>query len=490
MDNVSPVSSLLTEAVEDPRRAADAGSDRRVGRSEDRSEGRSEDHPESRSEGRSGDRPESRSEGRRTGVTVLRWTTPPGLEEVSVAEARALLATSSATAHGEHRFEEKPLGLAGHCALATTAPAEAAEEVCRGMRSAYHLIRHRGHFTLGKPHEEVIATEIAAGTRGVSLPELEGGEHTFRVSCTRTGTHSFKSPDIEREVGSIVVERWNPPVDLEHYDVNLRIDIVEAVVLIGVQLTGEGMDKRYPWVYRPRVTLRTTIAYGMIALGRRALGEPPDTAALTAPPPRGDRGDGGTGTDADADAPGGRGTEAAPAAGAGQTAAATAGDAEAPGSTLRTLLDPFCGSGTIPIEAANLLPGARVLAADRDEEAVAGTRSNADATGVAVRIDLKTIDARDLDEHYETESVDAIVTNPPFGIRLHREADFYRLYRRFLTTAGLILRPRGVIVILVGKKRGLFNRVLREVGLYDLVEVRIIEIGGVYPGLFVLRKRE
>ncbi len=470
MNKDSPVSSLLTEAVEDPRHTTRAGSSRREKPSEDRSEGRSED--------------------RGGAVTVLRWTTPPGLEEVSVAEARALLTTSPATAGGEHLFEDKLFGLAGHCAVATTAAAEAAAEVCRGMRSAYHLIRHRGYFTLRSAHEEVTATEVAAGIRAVSLPELEDGSHSFRVSCTRTGTHVFKSPDIEREVGSIVVERWNPPVDLEHYDVNLRIDIVDAVVLIGIQLTGEGMDKRYPWVYRPRVTLRTTIAYGMIALARRALGEPPESAALPVP-----SGAGGTGTDAGA--PGGRRTAPAtapdageePATGAGETAPAGAMDAEAPGSPLRTLLDPFCGSGTIPIEAASLLPNARVLAADRDEEAVAGTRSNAEAAGVAVSIDPKAIDARDLDEHYAAESVDAIVTNPPFGIRLHREADFYRLYHRFLTTAGLILRPRGVIVILVGKRRGLFNRVLREVGLYDPVDVRIIEIGGVYPGLFVLRKR-
>ncbi len=74
-------------------------------------------------------------------------------------------------------------------------------------------------------------------------------------------------------------------------------------------------------------------------------------------------------------------------------------------------------------------------------------------------------------------------------MRLHKEADFRRLYERFLRTAHVILAPEGVIVMLVGKKRGLFNKLLRELALYDLLEVRIIEIGGVYPGIFVLRKR-
>ncbi|NBC30771.1 MAG: methyltransferase, partial [Spirochaetes bacterium] len=123
------------------------------------------------------------------------------------------------------------------------------------------------------------------------------------------------------------------------------------------------------------------------------------------------------------------------------------------------------------------------------EEAVEGTRRNVDALGTPGPVDIRTADARDLDEHYARGSVDAIVTNPPFGIRMHKEADFRRLYRRFLETAHLILAPHGVIVILVGKKRGVFNKLLRELGLYDLLEVRIIEIGGVYPGIFVLRRR-
>jgi 23S rRNA G2445 N2-methylase RlmL len=159
------------------------------------------------------------------------------------------------------------------------------------------------------------------------------------------------------------------------------------------------------------------------------------------------------------------------------------------GEALGSLLDPFCGSGTIAVEAAAVLPQAGIVAADKREEAVEGTRANLKALGLTERIGVMQMDARDLDDHFSEESMDAIVTNPPFGVRLHKEADFRRLYERFLRTAHTILTPGGVIVMLVGKKRGLFNKLLRELALYDLLDVRIIEIGGVYPGIFVLRKR-
>lgn len=378
------------------------------------------------------------------GETLLRWTCQPGLEDLSVAEARARLGRAGLAVADSG---EKAFGLDGHAVVLTTEP-DRALTVLADMRSAYHLIRHIRKRSLSEaaqgnqPHGQrsVSAEAVAELVRGVPVPPLERGDRSFRVSCNRSGTHAFHSPDIERAVGSIIVEQWNPPVDLENYEVNLRIDIVGDTLLLGVQETRLPLDRRYPWAYRPRVTLRTVVAYSMLAIARRDLGETEEEAALPGPEPL-------------------------------------------------TILDPFCGSGTIPIEAATLLPEAEVIAADRDEEAVDGTRANLAATGTEGRIRVLQADARDLDEHYPKASVSAIVTNPPFGIRLSRETDFRRLYGRFLSTADLILRPGGIIVILVGKRRGLFNKLLRELSLYDLLEVRIIEIGGVYPGIFVLRKR-
>jgi putative N6-adenine-specific DNA methylase/tRNA (guanine6-N2)-methyltransferase len=234
--------------------------------------------------------------------------------------------------------------------------------------------------------------------------------------------------DVQRVAGTALVERYGTAVDLEHYDVEVRVDVNHSTCMVGVQWTTDSLDKRYRWVYRPRVTLRTTIAYAMLEL------------------------------------------------------------AELPASDA-VLLDPFCGSGTILIEGATTRPGIRCLGADRDPEAVAGTRANAEAAGVSQHIEVQEHDARDLDEHYAAASVDALVTNPPYGIRLGRKANYADLYRKFLRGAALVVKPGGRVVVLVGKRRAAFNRVLREVGELSIVSVRVIEIGGVYPAVFVLARR-
>jgi putative N6-adenine-specific DNA methylase/tRNA (guanine6-N2)-methyltransferase len=96
-------------------------------------------------------------------------------------------------------------------------------------------------------------------------------------------------------------------------------------------------------------------------------------------------------------------------------------------------------------------------------------------------------DARFLRDQWPANSVDAIVTNPPYGGRIGRFWDFNDLYVRFLTDAHHILKPSGKIVMLVWK-RGLFRRVVDRFGLLHIRHVRIVETGGIYPGIFVLEK--
>lgn len=153
------------------------------------------------------------------------------------------------------------------------------------------------------------------------------------------------------------------------------------------------------------------------------------------------------------------------------------------------LVDPFCGSGTIPIEAARLAAGlpprmdrvyaferwptfepgtwasasaspapgptapaepVPILASDRDEAMVAATRSNAEAAGVADRVSAETrvvshLKARD-DQGW-------VITNPPYGKRVGSAERLSRLYARF----GYVLRERlpGYGVVLASSERRL-----------------------------------
>jgi len=141
------------------------------------------------------------------------------------------------------------------------------------------------------------------------------------------------------------------------------------------------------------------------------------------------------------------------------------------------LLDPFCGSGTILVEAALLaaeippgsfrpcfgferwlghdaagwramveqaransrLPRKLVLrGTDADPSAIAGARANAAAAGLEDRIELEVAD---LSAFAPRRGWNAwIVTNPPYGERIGRGTDLASLYGRF----GSTLRDRCV----------------------------------------------
>ncbi|HUH12152.1 MAG TPA: hypothetical protein VMK65_03545, partial [Longimicrobiales bacterium] len=133
------------------------------------------------------------------------------------------------------------------------------------------------------------------------------------------------------------------------------------------------------------------------------------------------------------------------------------------------LLDPFCGSGTIPIEAALLarrIPpgladaeraprryafqdwpghdarlldevvdharevvlvsgGAAIVGSDRDEGAIAAARSNAERAGVAGDLDLSV---RALSRVEAPHGAGWLVTNPPWGLRVGESAHLRDLY--------------------------------------------------------------
>jgi putative N6-adenine-specific DNA methylase/tRNA (guanine6-N2)-methyltransferase len=63
--------------------------------------------------------------------------------------------------------------------------------------------------------------------------------------------------------------------------------------------------------------------------------------------------------------------------------------------------------------------------------------------------------------------------------------DFRPFYRRVLQQFDEVLSPAGRVVMLV-LRQSPFNQALREVGAFDVRHVRVVEIGGLYPRVFVL----
>ncbi|MEV0290773.1 MULTISPECIES: methyltransferase domain-containing protein [unclassified Kribbella] len=72
------------------------------------------------------------------------------------------------------------------------------------------------------------------------------------------------------------------------------------------------------------------------------------------------------------------------------------------------VLDPFCGAGTLLLEAHAIMPEATYLGSDRKPAAIAAARQNSQGS-----IQLRTADAGDL-----RQTVDRIITNPPWDVRV------------------------------------------------------------------------
>lgn len=91
------------------------------------------------------------------------------------------------------------------------------------------------------------------------------------------------------------------------------------------------------------------------------------------------------------------------------------------------LMDPFCGTGGILIEAGIL--GARVIGSDIDWKMVKGTAENLEHCGIKDFIVFQS-DARHLDLE---EKVKAVVTDPPYGISASLAGEEgAKLYKDFL----------------------------------------------------------
>ena len=351
--------------------------------------------------------------------TLLFFTTNPGLEDVVAEEFQQRLVEAGLEPAGT---ELKPFGLGGHVLVRSGQSFEELEPIAWRMRSVHHLLRPVHCFSL--PEEEPLGA-ICGKLAGLEIPGMRTAS-SFRVTTRRVGEHPFTSLDVQKEAGRVLVERYGCAVDLENYELNVRVDLFGTTCLVGLQSTRTALSKRQMRVYQPRAALKTPVAYAMLRFARL------------------------------------EGKEGA-------------------------LLDPFCGSGTILVEAAQVHPWVELFGCDLFPEAVEGARRNVESVGLSNRIEIRRADARAIGREFPPERFRAIVTNPPYGVQMGRNLNFAALYRTFLEQAWKVLEPGGSLVLLVWK-RGVFTRALRRHGRFRLRHVRVVETGGLYPRIFVLEK--
>ena len=397
---------------------------------------------------------------------VVRYTVSCniGTEAQCAAEIREMLIAKRDSEEGESETNgwdvvARPYGVAGYVACVAEEGSSAmddgqASSKLLELRSALNVMHYHDHFVL---------EDVAKANGNIALSQLDGemlyafykkrleddvdgrlstlakasadNPLTFRVTCERTGDHSFKAPTVEFEMGGACSEVYvHCKPKMADFDINLRIDVVVNRVIIGTQLNVEDLSKRHFLRYRNSVTIKTNIAYIMLRLANVR-----------------------------------------------------------PGSVI---VDPFCGSGTILLEALEMTnKQCQVIGMDVNRRAAEGAGMNAVAEGYGPEIaEFHCSDARGLRRIVgDDRQADAIVSNMPWGVRTGQNQsvnDLQQLYETFLRVGWYVLKPGGRIVMLV--LRGLqLVRILRKLGgRYRIIKCMVIRTTNNLPCILVVEKVE
>lgn len=325
-------------------------------------------------------------------------------------------------------IEKSPTGHGGTVSAHFPSDQEGLHDLLFELRSVHHIMKELDLFRLPDDQGEQLQA-IRDRVRNLRIPEFEEApDKSFRVSCDRQGHHRFSSMEVLKEAGGAIQESYGLPVDLENYQFHLRVDLYEKACRIGLQWTNTPLSKRQR-PFLPRIALKGNIAYALLkSLGAEEHDEGP-------------------------------------------------------------LLDPFCGSGTILVEASMVHPSMILYGSDNFPGNLPGSDKNLKTFGVRHRVQLQEFDARDLSEIHPAGSIRYIATNPPYGLRMGSGLNFFQLYTKFLNEARIVLQNQGRMAVLIMKK-GLFEEVLEKNACFKTLHKRELIMGKIHTWLFVLEKIE
>src|SRR4029078_8387800 len=108
------------------------------------------------------------------------------------------------------------------------------------------------------------------------------------------------------------------------------------------------------------------------------------------------------------------------------------------------VLDPMAGAGTILRERAEWGPAALIVGGDLYSAALDAARTNAGRQIALARWDATRLPLAQA-------SVDAVISNPPYGRQMGAVTGLDRLYARALREMARVLRPGGRCVVLTGE---------------------------------------
>jgi len=356
-------------------------------------------------------------------------TTCWGLEGVVADEVEEKL---------KRKAELNPFGFKGRLAI----PIESIEEAVVASYSLRTI--HRCMLLI---HSFKIRTDeggledIYEGVKEAEFTRFLSPDVSFAIRSERKGEHGFISPQIAASAGQAVIDKvmeksgYRQRVNLDDPDVSIRVDVSKDNCMICLDMVGgESMHRRGWRRYDHPASLKGSIASALVRIS------------------------------------GWRGEE--------------------------VILDPLCGSGTIPIEAAhaamNLPPGyfrkddlafmrlpfkkevfSQVIAqvdgqirwdvglhihgSELFERHVEGAILNVRSAGVEDKVKIHHHDVSKLTELFRPGSVDVIVTNPPYGVRIADVKRAAEVHRSLLRSGFEVLKEGGRMVLVTTHKGLIFN---------------------------------
>lgn len=362
----------------------------------------------------------------------LLLTTPQGIEDLAKAEVENLLSKLGVP----FRVEEKPLGVEGRV-LAEVGEAFYRDEKGRERELSVATYLNERSRLLHRVIVEIAGERfegICEDEPEKALSRIEGFvaslpverfvkvSESFAVRPFRKGEHRITSVDIAKTVGKAIFERLErfgkPKVNLDHPSVIFRAELVGESFFLGIDTTGDSSLHRRPWrVYDHPAHLKASIANALIELVKP---------------------DGGS------------------------------------------FIDPFCGSGTIPIELALRGYPGRIICLEKYRRYLLGAEMNALAAGVHDRIEFLLGDATRLGEYFD--SVDFAASNPPYGLKIGRRSMIPELYMGFFGELAKVLEKRGVFITTEKKA---MEEAIEENG-FKILHHRLIGHGGLMVHTYVI----
>ena len=273
-----------------------------------------------------------------------------------------------------------------------------------------------------------ILKTIETAIKKISFDKWLGKDKSFKVLCRHLTNNNFSSQDMEKEAGAFIIENikqkkaYEQKVDLENPDLIFYVYIFGERCYLGIDFCGFDLSKRDYKVFSSASDIKGTIAYSLLRIARY--------------------------------------------------------------EKQKKLLDPFCSSGVIPIEAAlysngsvnyyrkdnfaflKLKPFEKenfdnffnklnkqdtknkifIAASDQQLYHVRSAKKNAKIAGANKDIEVSRIDLEWLDTKFNKNEIDLIAAKPLFS--KYDVQKIKKTYDEFFYAAKYILSEKGKIALI------------------------------------------